>query len=330
MFKQLFRLDGASTLPRRREPVESMPWPDHDRAAISPHAHPLRNLLTLRFSLRAMLVVVTVGCLTLGWRANRYYGNRRVIDSLSQSGLDVLRADEPGKDSDLKLSFWTNVNIDQISISRSGRFQRQRPTIWKELSRLAPLRRFCLYGIDLPDQLPASEMNLLGGVSEAEFRVCRFPGKAFQHAMEQLRNLKSLEVSGSKFEGHDLAFLSSLTKLESLEVFDNSIPPDVIKLLPSKHLTFLKLWTISSDATIQLSAHDIEAISAMENLKELHLVSSPGLTIRDVNQLKQCRKLKVLTLELRNVTTSELDTVKADLAASMPNCEVNLYSESSP
>jgi hypothetical protein len=135
---------------------------------------PLHNLLTPRFSLRALLVVVTVGCLTLGWRANRYFQNRRVIDSFYKDGLGIHRSHEPGNDADLNLSFWSNVNIEQIGISRTAPDSQKRVTIWSDLSRLAPLKRISLYGIELPEQPPATPLTALHGVRESRISRLSF------------------------------------------------------------------------------------------------------------------------------------------------------------
>lgn len=54
-----------------------------------------RNLLTPRFSLRALLVVVTVGGVVIGWRANRLWQNQRALAALTNSGLHVQQTTFP-------------------------------------------------------------------------------------------------------------------------------------------------------------------------------------------------------------------------------------------
>jgi hypothetical protein len=289
-----------------------------------------RNLLTLRFSIRAMLMVVTVGCVTLGWRASRYFENKRVVDSLRHDNFDVSKTFESPQE--LELSFLSNVDVPQIAISRSMTGPRYLATIWKDLSRLTPLRSFSLYGIDLPEQAWASEAFRLGSVTEADFVECRFSEAAFQIAMEGAPQLKKLAVRSCKMEATDLLYLSTLKELESLELFQLTIPAGTMSKISLDRLHTLKLVTVSASAAFTLSDDDLKAIAQMEDLKELHVIGSPSLSFLALEQFKKCRKLRTLCLEVNHLDALALDKTKRDLSASLPNCKIDLslYDEPIP
>jgi hypothetical protein len=119
---------------------------------------------------------------------------------------------------------------------------------------------------------------------KAAFLDCRFPGTSFKHALAQLPHVRTLNISGSRFEDPDLTNLTNLRHLESLEVFDISIPLDLLSSAPWMNLKQLKLLVISPNRTIQLSGEDLDAISKMESLEELCIVGRPGLTVDDLSQ----------------------------------------------
>jgi hypothetical protein len=62
------------------------------------HAYPHRKLLTLRFSLRAMLVVIiTIGYVPFGRQANRLLDNQQAIESFQQITFTSYKAANEGK-----------------------------------------------------------------------------------------------------------------------------------------------------------------------------------------------------------------------------------------
>jgi hypothetical protein len=291
---------------------------------------PLRNLLTLRFSLRAMLVVITVGCLTLGWRANRYFQNQRAIKSLQENRLAVsIRRLGPKHGYASEVSFWRDVDVREIVLTplESPLADNAAPSLWSDLSKLTPLTSLNLNGVNFPERPDGRSASYLSNATDATFLRCKCRESGFAYALEQMPRLRSLTVRDCELSSRDLTNLSTCEELQELVVHSNDIAPNTISQIGAKQLRRLALLAGSTGNEIELSEDDIAAITQMANLRELIIEGGSRLRypISTVQQLKSCKNLQYLSLDLKDASIAELKAVKSDLAKSLPNCKLRVH-----
>ena len=279
----------------------------------------LRNLLTPRFSLRALLVVVTVGCVVIGWRANRLWTNQRAIESLRQNDLFVRPTFETKADT--WLSFWSRVDIEQVAISGKWPFlpDPEKPyqpvaTLWKNLSLMAPLRNVGIMGVDVPDDLGGNDGIDLEGVTQAQFTLCRFRHEALRIAIERMPHLRLLDLDACEIELPKSGSLLTCRQLEEVSLKDESASANVISMLRHAPLRAVRLARASFNMRPLVSEEDINTLSEMPHLEELSLLGGTGPSLTSIRQLKKCKNLKSLRLELTNLSPEDLAVIRIDFA----------------
>lgn len=297
-----------------------------------------RNLFTLRFSIRSMFVVVTILCVVIGWRVNRLYQNQRAIDSLGRRGLHVQQFVWPPRTHDL--SFWTHVNVDELVLwgaeAPEEKYPPVVPEFWSYLSKLTPLNSIAINNVNLPSREQSRGSNRRCNATEVEFHSCRFHTDAFQNAIEQLPRLKTLSVIHGTLDSRSLSCLSRCGSLESLELGMDSFPTNAIATFEGKQLRCLHLFTsLPEEQTpiekrIELSPEDVKTIMAMENLEELSIGVLLAFPAASLPQLRNCKRLKVLAMNVTNISKADLEAAQHDLAAALPDCEVDLYYSPNP
>jgi hypothetical protein len=275
-----------------------------------------------------MLVVVTVGCVVIGWRANRLWQNLRAIKSLEQHDITVVNSEQGRVAIKDSLSIWSNVDVNSAVLYRVRPDVRylSLTTFWADLSELHPLTSMTLIGGDLPNRADGVFHRTGNRVTEANFDFCRFKGDAIPLAIEQMPHLESLSFGLCELDPNTLATLSSCANLRSLITNDISFPPGTISKLQGKQLRKLDLST-HVGAKLELSIEDMQTLSKMENLEELSLCNyrNTGIPIAVVQHLKQCKQLKSVKLTVDEHRSSEVYAAEQELKEALPNCEIAIY-----
>jgi hypothetical protein len=236
----------------------------------------------LRFSLRTLLVVMTLLCVWVGIRANAGRRQREAVEAIKSAGGTVVydyqyvpRAKPTGLplfdyrvdfDAQPPISFWLRMALgdDCFRTVVAVYFNDPKPNIAKaefdQIAALPALRQFVL-GPDQP---------------------------------------------GWKIEGSDLAALAEPNQLEVLQLFGTHVTGDMLAQLHS--LTKLTAVTISNS---DFDDAAMEQIGKMTNLRSLDL-DGTEVTDAGIRQLRNLTKLKQLYLHRTAITDGGLKQL-ADL-----------------
>jgi hypothetical protein len=289
----------------------------------------LRNLLTPRFSLRALLVLVTVGCLTLGWRASRVAEFYRASSALKSNGITIRPFTYDGEEFDLKAPLlWDNGRAEYFYVhGPQGASYQSFNELWPCLAQLCLKGTIHFIAMDLPSDPQTRTAAPLTGIKRCEFSHCRFRGNAFSHAVQQMPELKSLRLSDCEIGAAALSTLAQSKQLEELTIRECPVAPNTISEIGGVNIKSLELIEILGENQITLSEADFKAISRMTRLEKLVVVSfaGGGSPISALQHLKKCTRLNLLKLDLEHISKSHLESAKREMAA-LPNCRVDLYS----
>jgi hypothetical protein len=115
----------------------------------------------LQFSLKAFLVVMTVGCVWLGWKVERARRRGRAIDAIVAAGRPVLYMDAPDDHIHPSRSidhFWPDLRGSRVRIFLAVPLN---STLASQISQIDGVGR-----IDLIDEHTDDELQYLDGVKD--------------------------------------------------------------------------------------------------------------------------------------------------------------------
>ncbi len=288
----------------------------------------VRNLFTLRFSLRAMLVVVTLGCLGLGWRANRLYENQRALQALESYGFSTY-TQTPDFNREFRLSFFGNVNLANSRLEPEDGGEGKSvvaPKLWWEVGRLFPLRSLDFQSVELPTREESGAWRRRSNSVKELFLVdCKLRDNAFESAVEQMPELEFLWLHTCQLESHDLSCLSSLRHLKVLRIDEIPLREGDIASIHCPQLEFIKLGEDFEALPVVLSNADVRSLTELRHLREIVIHAEPGLPISQIRELAKCRNLEVFVISVNDEALENVVALEDEMAKALPKCDVQIY-----
>jgi hypothetical protein len=298
-----------------------------------------------RFSLATLLTVVTVGCLALGFIANRAQNQRRATTMVERCGGWVLYESDPGTDNPgptrnlpgprwlrelLGIDYLANVKeVEGISFSPSNGCEPDL-TLLKGTPRLKHLtmvgglrisegeyrtleRLPSLRGIGAQwCEVSASDLEHLGRLRNLD-RLSFYHANIDEAGMESLtllHSLKTLSITASNFSDHGMKCIAMLP-LKYLDVSDTHITDDGLAYLEG-HSTLVALRAENT----QLGDEGLRSIATIPNLECLD-IHTTRVTDAGLAYLKRTPRLKHLSID--GVSRSAL----GKLQMALPDCDVD-------
>lgn len=271
-----------------------------------------------RFGLRSLLLLVTVGCLALGWHVERVRRQRLAVAELEKGGAEIAyytsAEDDYGDDKDAiknprTVGEWIEwLTPNRLRIALGIDFFRRvdsvtfdyevvdYPHLLSRLRDLRGLRQLTLYYALDEDLAFIGEIQTL---TDLELVCSEITDKGLVH-LANLRRLKGVSLHGSPIRGPGLVYLAKLPHLESLDLSDTQlVDANAGYLLGLRRLKSLSLSdTLIGDA-------GLSRLAGLPRLEELYLgdtlVSDEGLA-----SLDSLANLRVLRLDGTAITDDGL------------------------
>lgn len=273
-----------------------------------------KNLRLFRFSVRTVLIVLTVLCVWLGVQVNQARDQRQVVDWVRASGGDVEYEHEyrwSSSDGPSQANYedyapglkWLrdlvgeqyffrirrinvrspNPGLDDISVLASARHVKDLDLGRMQVRDLSPLSRF-------------SELEELGLV---EMPVSNLSG------LRRLVKLQSLNICYTE-NLEDISDLAYLSNLKYLRLMNTQIRD----LSPLERLRNLE--------TIRVRFTPVRDISPMSKMQRLERLELEWTNVDDLSPLTNLTRLKTLVLSGTQVSDEEVEKLRAAL----PNCQI--------
>ncbi len=263
-----------------------------DFGSASPDTSGMIRSPRLRFSLRTLLVLLTIVCVVLGVIVSRAERQRRAVAAIVKAGGEVAydyeiypEMDEGGDRVDLPGPDWLCrlLGVDYFGT-----------VIWAHLTPTpTPLPPDCA-----PDEvavhlgrLPGLETVLLSDTSISRKGLAELSG---------LKKLRELGLDGSQVTDADLAPLAALTSLEELRL-------DGTKVTGSGMAHLSKLANLR-DVSVTGTRVDDAGLAHLRGLTSLNYLSLTGTQVTDAGlpHLASLPKLHSLDLAATPVTATDL------------------------
>ncbi len=196
------------------------------------------------------------------------------------------------------------VSVAEVKTLRSltlGNLRGVDDTGVKHLSSLKELQALAITACPVTDLVFAT-LAELDGIETLNLSNCPdIYGKGFQLLTTKghFKNLRELQVSGSKFGNYGMDQLNKLPQLEILRASRCEMAGATIMGLNG--CDRLKVLDLSGNSFFD---DNMKIVSRLKNLEELRLAQMNGLTDECLNSLKIMKSLKVLDLEGTRVTES--------------------------
>jgi hypothetical protein len=284
-----------------------------------------------RFSLKTLLILLTLCCLWLGTLANSANRQRRAVEAIQRSGGEfnydyqriLPRAGsgqafshqvEPPGPKWLRGILGDHYFITPVTL-RIGRQAGIKDNCLAHLSALPNLERAMFYEVPFRDSdvvhlkylknlksLTFNEGTLAGADGPSRFEFLKF-----------LPNLESLSLNDAKFGDADARFLKDMLKLKTLFIYGSAIGDDGLAQL--QHLKNLELIGLGRTKVTD------RGISYLSSLPKLKYLSANELNITDkaFNSFTKMAALRDLELSRTNVSREGIE----QLRLAMPKCVVN-------
>jgi hypothetical protein len=227
-----------------------------------------------RFSLRSMLVAVTLLCVWLGVIANRANQQRRAVERLTSHNGD-------GAWWSLSYDYQTDEHGSTALPVNAPRPSPPGPKWLREL-----------IGIDYFVTFVGADMYV------------KSAGDDSIAALEDFPQLCSLDVHGPGVTDSVFARLSKLTQLRYLCLYDNSITESGWESV-GRFIHLKRLVLGGSNVTDSA----LERIAALDDLDELRMVDCP-ITDVEIQHIKKLRRLKFLDIRGTGVTDAGVEDLK--------------------
>jgi hypothetical protein len=271
----------------------------------------------LQYSLRWLLVIVTLSCVGLGLLVNRAERQRRAVAAIRESGglvgydfeepsspVPAVRGESPGPDWLCRL-----LGVDYFAaVTKVYLPARATDATAAHLSGLTSLQGLTLAGTEVTD----AGLAHLRGLTSLQYLHLGDTQVVGLADLRGLTSLHSLYLRGTQVTDAGLAHLSGLTSLQELDLGGTQVRDAGLAHLSG--LTSLQeLWlegTLVTDA-------GLSHLSGLTSLQELYL---DGTQVADAGlaHLSGMTNLKLLDLRGTQVT----DACCRRLKAALPNCAI--------
>ena len=283
--------------------------------------------MTLRYSLRGLLIAITVLALWLGWHCSRAQRQHRAVAWLQAKGCfigyDYQVNPTGGVEHDAKPSLpnWIGKTIGQDYFHRVVKVRFEQPLVLDDalMDRLNDLPDLChLEGRHCRLALGVERRFAeLPKVEDLELEECSL-NDAQLAALGSLTNLRILNLQHNPFQGSGLASWGRLDKLETLYLTDTAVADDnlvhlaelenlqslylgdtglgdaglthVAKISSLRHLSLGDLY---SHRKSKYTNDGISRLTGLQNLERLDLGQFP-LTVQNVDALETLPRFKTL------------------------------------
>jgi hypothetical protein len=278
-------------------------------------APPRRSRLGL--SVRALMAVVLVLAVWLGWIANRAHVQRDAVAAIRRAGGSV------GFDTDWTLMgpfgppkgprgpIWMRrwLGPDYFDTATSVHFFEPGPQpkaggdeVLKAAARLPDLQALSICYSDATD-VGAEGLGRLTGLRSLDLRLNRMTVRAVKD-FRSLTELRELKIATIPLRDEDMAFLRAMPKLESLQI-------------PGRTTTLTDAWLSNVEGLINLKylqLSDIPITAAglprLRNLANLRVLRLHGAKVDDLKALVPLKELGSLGLYGNPIEDDDLAALK--------------------
>jgi hypothetical protein len=290
----------------------------------------------LRFSMRSLLIAVTIFCVALGWRLNRARQQREAIKAIKEAGgwvyYDYQNYDtktgtfhleaQPWEPERLRgpvgIDFWHDVIGVNMSYHAEGgkRWDNKQPAvnISGHLEHLPRLRFLALteHSVDDAGMRYVSELKELEDLIYWDATEITDVGAAQLRRMPRLRHLY---LEASEIGDAGLQTLARLEGLEELILQGNNITDEGLTSLKG-HSRLKSLWIGGAqERASNITNAGVVHIAQIPNLEEVDLQCT-RVTVQGLEPLRRLAKLKSLYL-----TGSQADDLNA-VSAEFPKLQI--------
>jgi hypothetical protein len=283
----------------------------------------------LRFSLRTLVVAVTLFCLWLGVTSNRANQQRRAVDALRAAGAEILYDYQVNEDGGHDLSKplppppgpdWLRniIGLDYFATAVCVDVHPQddiTDETFDSLANLPHLRRVSIVGLGVTD----ARIARLGNLKELHTLFVRNSSitDGGWELLEHLPQLKRLRLDGPNVSDSTLGHVKVLVELTHLYLIDNQVSDSGLKNLEG--LSQLEvLWLYGHNKNLRRD-FGFRPIGSGKIAND----SSAGISDAGLRCLEQLSHLKVLNVYLpaSRITSAGLQ----DLKRSLPNLKVAVH-----
>jgi Leucine-rich repeat (LRR) protein len=265
----------------------------------------LRRRWRFQYSLRTLLIVVSIGGVLSGWIGSillRAHDQRAVVKKIQALGGQVyydyqqtearwgirLENTPPGPG-------WVRwmLGDDVFAYAEFVFFNSSQNTVKdKDLALLRALPR--LKGVVLDSSRITDEgleiVSNLPNLQEVNLSNTSITGKGLGQ-LEKAQKLENLTLSGVSVSDSTLEQIDKLKNLKSLQLVRTSVTDD--GMAPIARLTQLKWLDLFQNGGLTYKA--LKSIGQITSLESLHIVGNSAID-RDLDQLKSLHKLKILSI----------------------------------
>ena len=259
-----------------------------------------------RYSLRTLLVVLTLVSIWMGWFFNAVRQQQKTVAKIQELGgtvhydFQVNSIGELLDDPEPPEPAWIrNLGVDYVATVASVNLENARIRDVDFLSGLTGLRT-----LDL-DRTNVDNLAPLSGLKDLKVLILDNTQVQDLGPLQNLGELQRLSIRNTSVS--DLTALSTLRQLQSLHAQNVPIS-DVRPLANLKSLDLLVL-----DRT------EVEDISALSNLMKLCWLSLDGTNVQDLSPLLDLKNLERIDIKETSVSSDQV----AKFEAAVPNCHVD-------
>jgi len=291
----------------------------------------------LRFSMRSLLIAVTIFCVALGWRLNRARQQREAVKAIKEAGgwvyYDYQNYDPETGSFDLQaepwepewlrgplgIDFWHDVVGLNMSFHEEGnqRWDNKQPAV-NISAHLAHPPRLRLLGLT-EHSVDDAGMKYVSGLKDLEVLLYwDAPGITDVGAMHlrEMPRLRFLNMGSSEIGDAGLQSLAELRGLEGLVLQSgNNITDRGLSSLVD-HPRLKSLWVGgATERRSKITDEGVKLLAKLQTLEEIDLQRTQ-VTVEGLKPLQRLPALKYLVLY-----GSEADDLNA-VSALFPKCRI--------
>ena len=290
-----------------------------------------------RYSMRGLLIAVTIYCVALGWRLNRAHQQREAVKAIREAGgwvyYDFQQYDpKTGKfDSQaapsapawmldpVGIDFWHNVTALNMSFheEQGKRWDNKKPAV-NIAPQLAHLPHLRFLGVT-EHAVDDAGLQRVGQLKQLEVLLYwDAPGITDDGAIQfhDMPRLRYLGMSSSEVGDRGVAAFAKLRGLEHLTLQGNNLTDEGLASLAG-HPRLKSLWVGGlRERPSKITDAGVLRLATIPSLEELDLQNTQ-VTLAGLKPLQQLPALK--NLYLNGSTADDLDAA----SAMFPNCQVS-------
>lgn len=272
-----------------------------------------------RYTLRSLLVSVTMLCVGLAISDAPAKRRRRAVDAIQVLGGKVTFAQaDIGGTSALRRwlpeRYFDCDNVQTVDLSGT----KANDTTLAEIEWLTRLKRLNLHGTQTTD-VGLSHLRRLYALEELELRNTQITDAGLTH-LASLTALRKLAMERTRITGEGLGDLHALTHLEELYMSHSYVTDDGLRNL--KHFPNISVLFFGSDRITDAALAQVGELKALKDLG----VNGTGVTDAGLVHLHSLTQPFILDLYGTRVTRAGILKLKGVL----PKCSIYFYKDPIP